>query len=1569
MQTPNPDIPDVINLLELGTQLSAVSAQPIVMFPVRLETRFFSQDDGSQELRVRVYPDKVHIDTHEPELTDDEITWGHHFWNQTWKAGSNKELTITAWQQLADRFDPPRAAWIARALKPLNSSEPLVFPTIVKKGESWTRAPLARALPSYWIALGYKNGNLIVNVKGALIPDILHAGPDPKANSVNSTESADQLVIDDKMNWLVDFDEAEKVGMGIRTKLTEQDALAGLDFLFVFGLKDTEEGYEFTTQLAELLNAHHYTDGLSFITQGTPTNNTVDAKSGFSSSDQRHEISYAAEWDTPIFQSGDGSNADVAATAFGKPIMESVFAFLPNATPKEQLDAQQMNTALWEATWGYFLLQLLDIGDTSSNKIGLEDIAWARNHFIEFVRASGPLPAIRIGKQPYGILPVTSIDAWRPTSGQDTQFTRDSILREYLIRLRDIWRRSYSNIPRLGRTEDRPDDFANEKGIDKDLVEVLSMDGLSSNYSVRNFMGRHYLENLWVFLTADYYSDVFGVLEETVPEEPNLPEGGSLEDIRIYRIKHNAWLAAVAAHEQKLAIYDTKSADTPAWWSVQEQRTAALLQTLGITWKPRLARGVYTSYSANLSSLLVQTGHDQYLSPNYIQALLAAQDLDTIRFQNFQPPLTPNSEPPRSLLYLLLRHSMLLEYAAAAFELLEKPIQVDQIDRNEPELIDVSFGIETDTIWRRLKSIIAVEDVEGRTSQIEIDKYLFDSSSSGESNTQNDPELKQLNEFRSGLEHLKSLDVAKLEQLMAGTLDLCSHRLDAWITSFATKRLAEIRKAHPVGSLLGGYGWVMNLKPDMNKSEIQPPPAEQGPIYQSVNNPGFTHTPSLTQATTVALLRSGHLNHAVAGAPDDLLAIDLSSERVRLASWLLDGVRQGQPLGALLGYRFERALQEKGAAEFIARFRELTPLIARKLEQGGQAITVPVEDIAANNVVDGLELLKRFQKGMSTSLWNEYSIPFGPQVGNQTVVLPPADDTNPDFKNIRDSIAILENAVDAVSDALTAENAYQIVRGNPLRAGATVESISGGEAALPELEVIRTPRTGIALTHRVVTLFKGTPTIPSDWVGQYDPKSAFRANAEPYLNNWAGKILGHPFRLRCLIERLDPSTGAVIETKMMRLNQLGLSPLDFVYAGEGGQGGRLSEIEQRILFTIKRDPNGFPEDAKLRISHDRSREWKSDESSFGDFTELLRTVRKLFAGIRAIDAQDLNLPEQNVEAGVDLVELKKRADDAENELRKILIEVQLQLLDPSLIHSEIIVTLIMRSLSFGVLDGVLLPVAGYSTADTQTLLIQADTILKQFNRRIEQLSELASNFNTSTAAPEAKRDYATARLQIIFGKSFGVLPRFKAANAVELGKALGDSTQIQDNDPLASITWFQRAVRVRDGVSRLNDAINYSEILFNREALKLSIAQLPYRSEDRWVGLPLKNEKSLTGGKLSLVVQSTVPIDPNLQLAGVLIDEWVEVVPNATETTGIAFQYDQPNYVPPQSILIAVPPELDKPWTVHSLQQVILETLDLARIRAVDPDSLGEVGHYLPAMYFAYNNAGDTVSTDFATIR
>src|SRR5262249_48633185 len=162
----NPDMPNIPSTPEVGTPLSSSPARPVVLFPVRLETRFFTLADDSSELRVRVYPDTVHMDSHEPGLTADELTWGQHFWEQTWRAGFdkvndkviNEEQAKAAWQQLVERFDAPRAAWIAHALKPLNPvdrpSTPIAtdqslpkavsFPSPESQAEAWMRAPHTR---------------------------------------------------------------------------------------------------------------------------------------------------------------------------------------------------------------------------------------------------------------------------------------------------------------------------------------------------------------------------------------------------------------------------------------------------------------------------------------------------------------------------------------------------------------------------------------------------------------------------------------------------------------------------------------------------------------------------------------------------------------------------------------------------------------------------------------------------------------------------------------------------------------------------------------------------------------------------------------------------------------------------------------------------------------------------------------------------------------------------------------------------------------------------------------------------------------------------------------------------------------------------------------------------------------------------------------------------------------------------------------------------------------------------------------------------------------------------------
>ncbi|MGH6635649.1 MAG: hypothetical protein ACRED0_05770, partial [Gammaproteobacteria bacterium] len=179
------------------------------------------------------------------------------------------------------------------------------------------------------------------------------------------------------------------------------------------------------------------------------------------------------------------------------------------------------------------------------------------------------------------------------------------------------------------------------------------------------------------------------------------------------------------------------------------------------------------------------------------------------------------------------------------------------------------------------------------------------------------------------------------------------------------------------------------------------------------------------------------------------------------------------------------------------------------------------------------------------------------------------------------------------------------------------------------------------------------------------------------------------------------------------------------------------------------------------------------------------------------------------------------------------------------------------------------------------------------------------------------------------------------------------------------ITWFQRIARVREGAMRLDAALMYAEALGSAAGLDLTVVQLPYQQGDRWAALPFPADKPLQGGRLSLVAHMPVALDLTKRLAGLLIDEWVEVVPREHELTGLAFHFDQPDACAPQAILLAMPPDDRKAWDLEALEAVVVETLEWAKLRCVDPDALGELGHFLPALYFADNVSNNTVATDF----
>lgn len=81
------------------------TSRPVLLLPLRFETRFVKyNDDEKWDFWVRVYPDKIFVDTHEPALSTAEKVAGKNYHDQV--AGlrpRDKQVTRSVWRELACR--------------------------------------------------------------------------------------------------------------------------------------------------------------------------------------------------------------------------------------------------------------------------------------------------------------------------------------------------------------------------------------------------------------------------------------------------------------------------------------------------------------------------------------------------------------------------------------------------------------------------------------------------------------------------------------------------------------------------------------------------------------------------------------------------------------------------------------------------------------------------------------------------------------------------------------------------------------------------------------------------------------------------------------------------------------------------------------------------------------------------------------------------------------------------------------------------------------------------------------------------------------------------------------------------------------------------------------------------------------------------------------------------------------------------------------------------------------------------------------------------------------------------
>ncbi|MDQ6688610.1 MAG: hypothetical protein M3Z50_13610 [Actinomycetota bacterium] len=1386
---------------------------PLVLLPVRLETRFV---DSGATLRVRIFPDDVHLDRLDDGLGEDERSAAMRYWTAIWEGGAAAEGG--AWQALRTSLHPNRAAWAAWSMTPTNldqrpdpgaSAPAPVFPEVRRRT---AQPPVARLLPDRFV-VSVSQGGSVVSVTGEPVPDRVVVSL-PRDDDETTLVQAAGTVLGPGMEWFVDFDEAAKIGLAVSVTLPAPGQ--PVDAVTAYGVRASLDPAASATALASMVTGHRFGAGLALLAQGTPTNNTEQDRTDWSArpSPAPPPTTAAARTTDPT------SDAGLLAAALG--IDASVFAGASGSDIHEQELTRAAHTALWGPSWGTFLDRL---GSVLPDAFDDNQREAMRDLFVDHVRGSGPLPALRLGNQPYGVLPVSSVDgAWVPLPTEPLGGPATDLLR----RLRPLWRAGLAGAPRVHA--DQP--------LDDTLLEVLGSAPQLLGIRVRSLSSASAVSVLPALLgLGDLDTAIQGLLDLILWETLGLPGGTGPGGV-------------LGKTTRPVGIPLADDSD-PAFLAGSTTTVASVLQALVALARDQAQRAVDAAAPRELVPKVLDI------------ALTSVGDLAEPLRRLSEDVLADKVEPV-SLLAVVGRLS---ETVGPAGPVLHSRVQPVRALRNP---------LATTTLASPLTDVAM-----GVGLQLALQAWLRASA-----------HQKQVEDAVTVLEgsSTKARTIAT-----ADVLDCSSHRFDAWTTALVSRRLADLRTATPTGCEVGAYGWVQDVVP-------QDPVARGG---------GYLLAPSVPHAVTAGVLRSAYLHHNPDSSGDSAFAVDLSSARVRAGRALLDGIRNGQPLGALLGYRFERLLHESPHAinRFVLSLRALAPLAGGKLTHHTEAPPQAAsEAIAATDVVDGIKLIDAYRAGVDIRA----ALSIKPANPYLTDPWPPP--TDEEWGEIVAAVGQLEGLADAVADLLMAEAVHQLVQGNTAGTAATLDAAAGGDALPVDPQVSRIPARGSAVTYRLLTLVGAPATGPADgW------RRSPRSLAEPRLETWARGILGPATSIVCAV--LPDGTR-------LTLDQVNLSALDVVCDAVAPDVLR-SRLDARM-----------PALAGRELAATRDAGWPAGLVAIGETAMLAASCGRALAGADPLLPASLtragDRPSRVVAAG-DVTELVGRAQAAVDGLSATVAAL-------AALPADTDQATLLRAVDAVAAYGV--PTGPASTAPSPL------PVLAEARRRV-QAATSAVAAGTLPAAFNAVRT--------VFGEGFHVLPVVTAPAPDLFGARLG-----QSGVGPASLRRLAREVgAVRVATARFAETLLLGDALRRPRTLtgvQLAAAAAP--GTDSWLGDGLSPAAPTpTSPVTCLVAETCGPVTGSGPLAGLVLDEWTEVLPARTTTAnptapapvqnlltaGVAANVAAPDSRAPQAILLAISPDGQR-WSSDRIRALLEETLELAQLRTVGLERVGLAGRLLPAL-------------------
>lgn len=1555
------------------------------------------------ELWVRIFPDDLFLQSHEPALTRSELDAAKIFWQAMWDAeraartpgasnDTKREQQLAAWKELRAVTLPHRASWIVRIMRPPEFPDQLPndlvkipdnkFPNPGLKSESWTIPPATDMLPEHFVVkVFFEDVNLPPReVTGTPIPEFVQMGFDPDEPDEQSfTEQGRVLQLPLAIRWLTDLNEAEKMGLAIRVPLTRPESVAGISKLVVVGLKTGADISEGSNNLASLFVNHQFKpDGMALLPHGTPTNNLPGQASGFRPGGLSDEQSF----DTEFKKKSDDPNTDGRRLAMALGLDANLFNTTPNGDGTEGQEALLLNRALWPATLGYYLENHMRPNVTD------DDRAHVKSFFQNFVSGRGLLPSFRVGKQPYGIVPATNWSSWKADASATPAENR---LVRLLTKLDSQWDKLATNV----KTMKKVFAYTDPQLLKNDFREILAMQASSTRFFRRLVAGEYLLWNVNA-LSMPLNADKVGI--RTTP-----------------------------------SAYKARLESTDAWQEPLNQI-------------PRMLGRFFDDDNYKLTDLATDIGKDakqfNEQGRNYLTFLLD-RTVDQLKNRDYAPGQNEFVTRRSSVLvFETARFALLQAWIEAATALLRKEdTLISPLAKLDFETEYINAGIDLSTEHQALLSASNIPgDFKTRKS-----KWTFLEQQLGDqtrvdakiqqllaTNLPADSPVKNLQDTIKAITALTTLPPERLERIFSEHVDVCSFRLDSWMQALVLERLFNNRKKQGFekGITVGAFGYLESLKPGTNPwvvvkevatpriEPVQPSvpdryvlpivdlssfPPEQAaairkqlfaylgsdpdirlaedtrtgaievqPANAAVNEAGFILTPSLEHAATAAILRAGYEHYAGSqGADSKSLAVNLSVKRTEKAMRLLKGMQGGHSLNEQLGYFIERSMYDtETLAQFIPALRAAFPLQIELNEwDDDQQIGEQQKVHNLSLLVDGLAITR-----LSQSSPTDYNTKIIGVFGET-----PA-------KNLFNAIVNeCADQFDAVSDLVLAETFYQTVKGSPERAAAALRMVGeGSDITLPE--VVDIAGDARLLSYRFGLVLNTANNATVGWGANASP-SIF-AELSPVLNRWLADHLPAPDKI---VIKVTFSDDVVVS---VNVSTLGIQPIDFYYLLNKTEG----RAQDTLLSWWSADIAGkLPAAAGKQfvgVSFERDADFKVNEYAVREMFPLITSIGALLERSRPLRPIDFTLNTDNkTESNAALYDnsaLKavctKYADKAATSPLLVLgkkltdarqaLELNVPDTDPPSAASEQAFSQLMRTVpqaySCGFWDAVPRCPNICSKLNALILLDQATHLINQVNSRLAQTSAMLAvvNANAANLNGEQLFEELTALARRFAGENFLTLPLFALPEKNAIAGTYNDASLAASIGEFGMEEWVQSLSMVRENVRKYQMLNNLRAVYQTPSAnRKLQALQLPFKAgaASHWIGVAFPQNFEPSSQVTSMVYEFSAALNVNERISGLLLDDWREKVPLENMQAGISIKYNQSNAEAPQCMLLMVAPELKGAWDWPSIVDGVLSTMTLARKRAVDGELIQGtwLSQFLPAIVTPIDSKNNTPTLDF----